>query len=94
MPQNTVAAMRLMGLARDPNVNDRTLEDVLATDPVLMFQLLRLVNSAAVGMRGVSSIGQALRMIGRTAFERWLAVAVAASRKSTTGVDQELTQVY
>ena len=40
MPQSTVAAMRLMGLARDPNVNDRTLEDVLATDPVLMFQLL------------------------------------------------------
>ncbi len=92
MPQNTVAAMRLMGLARDPNVNDRTLEDVLATDPVLMFQLLRLVNSASVGMRGVSSIGQALRMIGRTTFERWLAVAVAASRKSTTGVDQELVR--
>jgi EAL and modified HD-GYP domain-containing signal transduction protein len=92
MPQNTVAAMRLMGLARDPNVNDRTLEEVLATDPVLMFQLLRLVNSASVGLRGVSSIGQALRMIGRTTFERWLAVAVAASRKSTTGVDQELVR--
>lgn len=92
MPQSTVAAMRLMGLARDPNVNDRTLEDVLATDPVLMFQLLRLVNSASVGMRGVSSIGQALRLIGRTTFERWLAVAVAASRKSSTGVDQELVR--
>ena len=81
-----------MGLARDPNVNDRKLEDVLATDPVLMFQLLRLVNSAAVGMRGVSSIGQALRLIGRNAFQRWLAVAVAASRKSATGVDQELVR--
>jgi EAL and modified HD-GYP domain-containing signal transduction protein len=92
LPQSTVAAMRLMGLARDPNVNDRKLEDVLATDPVLTFQLLRLVNSAAVGMRGVSSLGQALRLIGRNAFQRWLAVAVAASRKSSTGVDQELVR--
>lgn len=92
LPHSTVSAMRLMGLARDPNVNDRQLEDVLITDPVLTFQLLRLVNSAAVGMRGVSSIGQALRLIGRNAFQRWLAVAVAASRKSTNGVDQELVR--
>ena len=92
MPQSTVAAMRLLGLARDVNVNDRKLEEVLETDPVLTFQLLRLVNSAAVGMRGVSSIGQALRLIGRTTFQRWLAVAVAASRKTSTGVDRELVR--
>ena len=92
MPQSTVAAMRLMGMARDQKVNDRQLEDVISTDPVLTFQLLRLVNSAAIGMRGVSSIGQALRLIGRTAFLRWLAVAVAAARRSTNGVDQELVR--
>lgn len=91
-PQSTVAAMRLMGLARDPKVNDRQLEDVISADPVLMFQLLRLVNSAAVGLRGVSSIGQALRMVGRNAFLRWLSVAVAASRKSSTGMDKELVR--
>lgn len=92
LPQSTVAAMRLMGMARDQNVSDRQLEDILTTDPVLTFQLLRLVNSAAVGMRGVSSIGQALRLIGRNAFQRWLAVAVAASRRSTSGADQELVR--
>lgn len=92
LPQSTVAAMRLLGMSRDQAVNDRQLEDVLATDPVLTFQLLRLVNSAAVGMRGVSSIGQALRLIGRNAFQRWLAVAVAASRRSQSGVDQELVR--
>ena len=74
--------MRLMGLARDPNVNDRKLEDVLETDPVLTFQLLRLVNSAAVGMRGVSSIGQAVRLIGRTAFQRCLPRAPLSHRRS------------
>ncbi|MCA0375433.1 MAG: HDOD domain-containing protein [Gemmatimonadetes bacterium] len=92
MPQGTVAAMRLMGMARNPDCSDRQLEDVIATDPVLTFQLLRLVNSAALGGRGVSSIGQALRLIGRSAFLRWLAVAVAATRKSKTGVDQELVR--
>ena len=92
MPQSTVAAMRLMGLARDQKISDRQLEDVIATDPVLTFQLLRLVNSAALGGRGVASIGQALRLIGRSAFLRWLAVAVAAARKSTNGVDQELVR--
>ena len=92
LPVGTVSAMRLMGLARDPNVSDRKLEEVIAIDPVLTFQLLRLVNSAAVGMRGVSSIGQALRLIGRNTFQRWLAVAVAASRKSSSGVDQELVR--
>jgi EAL and modified HD-GYP domain-containing signal transduction protein len=92
LPQSTVAAMRLMGMARDQSVSDRQLEDVLTTDPVLTFQLLRLVNSAAVGMRGVSSIGQAIRLIGRNAFQRWLAVAVAASRRSSSGADQELVR--
>ena len=92
MPQSTVAAMRLMGLARDQKISDRQLEDVIATDPVLTFQLLRLVNSAALGGRGVASIGQALRLIGRNAFLRWLAVAVAAARKSKNGVDHELVR--
>lgn len=92
LPSTTVSAMRLMGLARNENVKDRELEDVISTDPVLTFQLLRLVNSAATGLRGVSSIGQALRLIGRSAFMRWMAVAVAASRRSTNGVDQELVR--
>jgi EAL and modified HD-GYP domain-containing signal transduction protein len=90
LPATTVAAIRLLGLSRKADINDRQLEDAIAVDPVLTFQLLRLVNSAAVGARGVSSIGQALRLIGRNAFQRWLSVAIAASRKAKTGVDQQL----
>jgi EAL and modified HD-GYP domain-containing signal transduction protein len=92
LPASTVAAMRLLGLARDPNVSDRLLEDAVSTDAVLTFQLLRLVNSAAVGVKGVSSIGHALRVIGRTAFLRWLALAIAASRGAKSGVDQQLVR--
>lgn len=92
MPSSTVAAMRLLGLARDPNVTDRALEEAVSTDAVLTFQLLRLVNSAAVGVKGVSSIGHALRIIGRASFLRWLSLAIAASRGAKTGVDQHLVR--
>ncbi|MDQ6612976.1 MAG: HDOD domain-containing protein [Gemmatimonadota bacterium] len=92
MPASTAAALRLLSLARDPNISDRALEEAVSTDPVLTFQLLRLVNSAAVGVKGVSSIGHALRIIGRTAFLRWLALAIAASRGAKTGVDQHLVR--
>ena len=92
IPTSTVAAMRLLGLARDPNVTDPKLEEAVSTDAVLTFQLLRLVNSAALGGKGVSSIGHALRIIGRNQFLRWLALAIAASRGATNGVDQQLVR--
>jgi EAL and modified HD-GYP domain-containing signal transduction protein len=92
LPSSTIAALRLLGQARDPNVHDRDLESSIATDPVLTFQLLRIVNSAGVGARGVSSIGHALRLIGRAAFLRWLSLAIAASRRATSGVDQHLVR--
>lgn len=92
MSAGTVAAMRLLGLARDPNVHDSKLEETVSMDPVLTFQLLRLVNSAAVGVKGVTSIGHALRIIGRTQFLRWLSLAIAASRGAKSGVDQHMVR--
>jgi EAL and modified HD-GYP domain-containing signal transduction protein len=92
IPASTVAALQLLGRARDPNVSDRALEETISRDPVLTFQLLRLVNNAAVGGRGVTSIAQALRLIGRAAFLRWLALAIATSRKAGSDMDQELVR--
>jgi EAL and modified HD-GYP domain-containing signal transduction protein len=92
LPASTISSLRLLGLARDPDVNDRKLEEQIAIDPVLTFQLLRIVNSAAIGARGVTSIGHALRLIGRNAFLRWLALAITASRRGSTGIDQHLVR--
>ncbi len=92
LPSSTISALRLLSQARDPNVHDRTLEDAISIDPVLTFQLLRIVNSASVGARGVTSIGHALRLIGRDAFLRWLSLAIAASRRGGTGVDEHLVR--
>ncbi len=92
LPSSTISALRLMGQARDPKVQDRALEDAISVDPVLTFQLLRIVNSASVGARGVTSIGHALRLIGRNALLRWLAVAIAASRRGGTDLDAHLVR--
>ncbi len=92
LPSSTIAALRLLGQARDPNVQDRALEEAIATDPVLTFQLLRIVNSASVGARGVTSIGHALRLLGRNALLRWLSLAIAASRRSGSDIDAQLVR--
>jgi c-di-GMP phosphodiesterase len=92
LPSSTISALRLLGQARNPNVQDQQLEDAISVDPVLTFQLLRIVNSASVGARGVTSIGHALRLIGRDALLRWLSLAIAASRRGGSDLDEYLVR--
>jgi EAL and modified HD-GYP domain-containing signal transduction protein len=92
LPASTAAALRLLALARDPKTTDRELEGAVSSDPSLTFQLLRIVNSASSGGRGIQSIGHAIRLVGRTAFVKWLALAFAASRAGSSGVDNEIAR--
>ena len=92
LPASTATALRLLALARDPNTPDRDLESAVSSDPSLTFQLLRLVNSASSGGRGIQSIGHAIRLVGRSAFVKWLALAFAASRAGNSGVDNEIAR--
>jgi c-di-GMP phosphodiesterase len=92
LPASTATALRLLALARDPNTPDRDLESAVSSDPSLTFQLLRLVNSASSGGRGIQSIGHAIRLVGRSSFVKWLALAFAASRAGGTGVDNAIAQ--
>jgi c-di-GMP phosphodiesterase len=92
LPASTATALRLLALARNPNTPERDLERAISIDPALTFQLLRLVNNALTGMRGVESISHALRLVGRTAFVRWLALAFATARRTSTGADLELVR--
>jgi c-di-GMP phosphodiesterase len=92
LPASTAAALRLLALARDPKTSDRDLESAVSSDPSLTFQLLRIVNSASSGGRGIQSIGHAIRLVGRTAFVKWLALAFAAARAGASGVDNEIAR--
>jgi EAL and modified HD-GYP domain-containing signal transduction protein len=90
IPTSTAAALRLLALARDPNTSERELERVISADPGITYQLLRIVNSAALGGRGITSIPHALRLVGRNNVIRWLALASATSRTGKRGIDDEL----
>jgi len=92
LPGSTAAALRLLALARNPDTPERELEQVASSDPGITFQLLRIVNSAALGGRGITSIGHALRMVGRTNVVRWLALASATARTGKRGTDDELVR--
>lgn len=89
---NQLAILRLLNLLRDPNVADAALDKAFGTDANLTYKLLRMVNSAATGARGIEDIGHAVRLLGRNALHRWLSLLFVSSLASESGMKLELTQ--
>lgn len=79
-----------MNLLSDMNVTDRQVEEAFRSDPSLSYKLLRMVNSAALGGRGVTSIEHALRLLGRDPLYRWISMLLVADSKDGSGVRNEL----
>jgi EAL and modified HD-GYP domain-containing signal transduction protein len=77
----SLAVIRLMNVIRDLNASDRHIEEAFRSDPGLSYRLLRMVNSAALGGRGVDSIAHALRLMGREPLYRWLTLLLLASER-------------
>ncbi|MEW5885967.1 MAG: HDOD domain-containing protein [Pseudomonadota bacterium] len=75
--QRAMALLKL--LTQDADTHE--LEAVFRQDPTLSYQLLRLVNSAAVGARReITSFGQAILLLGRQALKRWVNLLLFAAR--------------
>ncbi|HEX8954953.1 MAG TPA: HDOD domain-containing protein, partial [Burkholderiaceae bacterium] len=73
-------AMQLVQLAA-ADADSREIEAVLRRDPTLSYQLLRLVNSLAVGAgRRITSFSQAIAILGRNQLRRWLNLMLFAAR--------------
>jgi EAL and modified HD-GYP domain-containing signal transduction protein len=85
-PSGNQAASRALSLkllqlvAEDADTCE--IEVIFRQDPVLAYQLLRLVNSLGVGMsKHISSFSQAILILGRQQLKRWLNLMLfAASR--------------
>ncbi len=75
--------MRLLNVVNDPETSDSALERIFRGDVSLSYKLLRMVNSAAMGGRGISSISHALQLLGRKALYRWLALMLASGGAAT-----------
>jgi len=71
--------------------------ECLRTDPILTFKLLRYINSPGIGlMQKIDEIQQALMILGRDRFYRWLSLLLFDSKKpgyhENVLTDQALTR--
>ncbi len=74
-----LAVLRLLATLQDPNVEMADLSKLLSQDVSLTYRLLRYVNSAFFGMRReVTSISQALTLLGLRNVKRWASVIMLA----------------
>lgn len=92
MSVEQVTILRILGMLTDDRVSEARLEEAFQSHPTLSYALLRIVNSAAIGMRSVSSIPHAMRIIGRTALSRWLHVMLVATVASRSPLAHEAVQ--
>jgi EAL and modified HD-GYP domain-containing signal transduction protein len=80
-----MALMRIMALVVS-EADDSELEHAIKHDVALSINLLRLVNSPALGMRQrITSLSQALMVLGRQQLKRWLQIMLYADPNRTTG---------
>lgn len=80
---------QIMALLNEPEATDLALEEAFRSHPSLSLSLLRIVNSAAFGGRGVDSIPHAIRLVGREALSRWMLIMLVASVGSRSPVAHE-----
>jgi EAL and modified HD-GYP domain-containing signal transduction protein len=66
-------ALNILGLLSDPDISPGEVSEAVRRDPALTYRLLRIANSASAGLsRPVSSIGDALIMVGLIRLRAWL----------------------
>jgi len=63
-PELPSAVIELSELLRDPSSSIRKIVELISTDPVLSAKILRVVNSAATGLDHVTSLHQAVVLLG------------------------------
>ncbi len=79
MSTNRPVLLKLLAELQDPEVDPRDLERTIALDVNLAYRLLRLINSAAFGLRReVTSLRQALLLLGTHAVRNWASLLLLA----------------
>lgn len=89
MSVEQITILNILGMLTNDRVTDTRLEEAFQSHPTLSYSLLRIVNSAFIGMRGVTSIPHAMRIIGRTALSRWLHVMLVTTVASRSPLAHE-----
>ncbi|MFP5229444.1 MAG: EAL and HDOD domain-containing protein [Acidobacteriota bacterium] len=83
VPRNHVVYLKLLAQLQQASTDLRRIEKIVAADASLCFRVLRLANSALQHHPGViSTIGEALMMIGEDALRRLISVAMTGAMGS------------
>ncbi len=83
--ENKQILLRLMGMVTNPDVDVEDVETTLALDPVLSFKILRIVNSAGLGLNNkVDSIRHALTILGLDRLRSWVMLLSLANLSDKT----------
>ncbi|MCR8924317.1 HDOD domain-containing protein [Dasania sp. GY-MA-18] len=81
--ENKQVLLHLMGMLNNPDVMVDEVEQALTLDPVLSFKVLRLVNSAGMGLsNNVESIKHAITIIGLERLRSWVMLLALANLSS------------
>jgi len=69
---NRTVYLRLLAAISRPDLDWKELEEIVKSDPMLYYRLLRYLNSAVFGLQGeVKSVRQALTILGENETRRW-----------------------
>lgn len=87
MSHSELALMQLLGLVMS-DAETEAIERVFKQNPGLSFNLLRLTNSAAAGSRvKITSLSNAIMVLGRRQLQRWLQLLVYTNDNRTSFPD-------
>jgi c-di-GMP-related signal transduction protein len=92
LSHSELAMMRLLNLAMS-DAETFQIEAVFKQYPGLSFNLLRLANSVAIGSNtGITSVGNAITVLGRRQLQRWLQILIYA-KDSHSPISSPLMQL-
>lgn len=69
---NRAVFLRLLSAISKPDLDWKEIEEIVKSDPMLYYRLLRYLNSPIFGLRGeVKNVSQALTILGEREIRRW-----------------------
>lgn len=75
IPAHQITQLRLLQALNDPNLSVHQIADLIKPDPSMCYRVLRAVNSAQFALqKEVSSISEALVLLGRDTVKRWVSL--------------------
>ena len=75
IPANKLTYLHLLQAVSTPAFSHESVEELLKSDPSLIYKLLRYLNSPLLGLRAqIHSVREAIELLGETEFRRWISI--------------------